>query len=352
MNFYILILLTCFSSGARSCDLHPHSIVKKEKASMQYSHLTENLIRLEEKEFLAYEKSIIQEDNQYKKKYGIKIYKLESADGKVILESQGHYYLCPSIDFVLLTLTRYEDCFAAKGGIEMTSPKRFRSLLEKEDSFFVFDSLGQRHEIPNISAQEFKRAQKRGLREHKKYFNKYGMNVYETNKGEIIVEANMLYCIYPSFNLFHDVLENPARRSIMASLHSKNPYNQDFPNYVDSLVNSLLNDFGISFKGRDEKEVIADVDKIINEKRTISFFDQHFLSFVALVGSSILNHYKGNWQMTLADDMETWTPYLVVGKQKIYFVDHIKEDLFNLHQKKPLTEVFETMEAIINASGN
>jgi hypothetical protein len=224
-----------------------------------------------------------------------------------------------------------------------------QSAMIDEKAFTITDSLGNSYKAFRLSFEEFNEYKKEGLGSLDSLHELYGMTCYETKNGQVIVEKSGKYALYPSVSVLEDIVRksNSPRREDL--LFNKNPFGNSFPDHSNELVKKTLDDFRIdSTLGR--SEILSKLDSIVINNRNESFFENHYLGLIAIVGNLIIQEYKAEWNMVLASDKVTWHPYLMLRNHKVYFIHYIMEDFFNSKQHKPITEVYETVAAIIRTN--
>lgn len=248
--------------------------------------------------------------------------------------------------FILLCICNY----SCQNNMERTSEDKKENTMEMDEnkSFFITDSNNIKYEIVQVSKNEFKKYKvDNKLIFCNDIFDHYGVTAYKIDDAKVIVEESGRYALYPSMNILLNVLKNYKGSYKRSILFDKNPYGKNFPDMVGTIVTQLFDDLDIDPDVLNREDVLIKLDNAILKNRNELFFEKYFLGFIALIGKYSLQEFKGRWQMVLSDDKVTWNPFIEINNQKVYFADYIREDFFNLKERKPFTEAFETVRHII-----
>lgn len=116
-------------------------------------------------------------------------------------------------------------------------------------------------------------------------------------------------------------------------LYSRNPYGEDFPRYVDSLISKLIE--GIGFE-RDKLDFSLNsleyIDLFLLENDILiddSFIEENLLGFIAYLGEGFIRRNGGEWKMVIGEDGETWEPHIIShnGKDNFKYALYIYKTL-------------------------
>ena len=141
-------------------------------------------------------------------------------------------------------------------------------MLDTVHYFTVSDRKGSKHSVLNLTLDEFRGYEQQGINAINPFPDK-DLLVYQTENGKIICREHDMAALFPSLEIFKDYVQSLPKNSARAMMYNKNPFGKEFPKQVDSLVSSMLTDFGISTAGKSQTEILKALDKIIVKKRTI-----------------------------------------------------------------------------------
>ena len=97
----------------------------------------------------------------------------------------------------------------------------------------------------------------------------------------------------PSLEVFKDYVQSFPKDPARAMMYNLNRFDREFPKQVDSQVSTMLTDFGINTAGKSQTEILKALDRILVKIRTIDFFDNYYLSFIAFVGKQAIQKFNG-----------------------------------------------------------
>lgn len=182
----------------------------------------------------------------------------------------------------------------------------------------------------------------------KEYKERYSINVYWLNNGELLVNEGEYYTLYFKLSDLDKLLSQTDIGNSAEVLLNKNPYGKEFATNA-KILSKKLTDFFSVLPSNDQdgflKMLDIQIDSLPNAQE---FKREHFISILATIGEALIIKYNANWEMELGSDGVTWNPYLRVrGKRVQYFV-YLYEDVFlKEDHRHTLSEIYLTMSSII-----
>ena len=98
-----------------------------------------------------------------------------------------------------------------------------------------------------------------------------------------------------------------------------NPYNEDFPDAIDTLIKFISNSLGIPLELLDKSpKSLNHIDRKLERLYSDDFYLDHALAFTAYLGEVVIHSHGGKWVIQLDDDGQTWLPLIQLSSGKRY----------------------------------
>ena len=228
-----------------------------------------------------------------------KVYLLN--DGKVLQISFVHAFLFSSLYGFLLSM-KEADFYKKK------IPKNFpikRIVITKDFEEIIFYELEKTPETNGESIFEDKFKKVIELPNKQILFiHIQGICLQFENIKEYKVYTNHKEFVYPD---------------IPPNMRGKNIHGEEFPNYVDDLIDDLKLLLEIPDKVLNLKEEsLFELDKYLYAN-VISdeFSNKIFLPLLAYVGKVFISNFGGKWEMEYNEKYNTWSPNIITSNGKI-----------------------------------
>jgi len=229
-----------------------------------------------------------------------------------------------------------------------TDNKR-NNMQNNEQRFLVENGDGSSFEVIMMSNTEFNAlVSSKQVVFNEDLFREFGYKTFTTVDSRIIIEESGNYAMYPSKQLLVRQLEKIRGPYSRELLYDKNPFGQEFPNHVNEMIRVFASDHHLD--ATPGKSLLTSIDSIANQNRNSTFFEEHYLLFIAIIGECIIAEKGGKWMMYLCDDKVTWSPFIQIKDRDLHFIHYIQEDFFNQDVENPLLNSYDDIIAIITAN--